>query len=102
MKYYEFVSENEIKLYDKGYVVIEIEETEEVDGEIRVVKKMVQISNPSAENLLKAGIKPLAEDERPIYDENTQYLTWTYENKESEIAVHWKVAEVVYDESSNA
>lgn len=86
MKYYRYISETQIEPYDKGYVV--------VDGK--------QISNPSAETLLKAGIKPLTEDEKPAHDENTQYLEWTFENKETEIAVHWKVIEVVHDESAEA
>ena len=104
MKYYRFISETQIEEYDKKYVVVEIEETKEVDGESKAIKRMVQISHPSAETLLKAGIKPLVEGPMPEYDENTQYLESYYEDGETEITRQFRVldVEVVDDESTDA
>ena len=102
MKYYRFISKTQIEEYDKKYVVIEVEETEEVDGESRVVKRKVQISHPSKETLLKAEIKPLVEGYLPEYDENTQYLESYYEDGETEILKKWRIVEVSDDESTDA
>ena len=99
MKYYRFISETQIEEYDKKYVVIEVEETEEVDGESRVVKRKVQISHPSAETLLKAGIKPLTKEEDPTYNPDTQAVEYYYEDGETEIHKKWRIVEVSDNES---
>lgn len=78
MKYYKFISESKIEEYDKKYVV--------VDGK--------QISHPSAETLLKAGIKPLVEGPIPEYDENTQYLERYYEDGETDITRQFRMLDV--------
>ena len=88
MKYYKFISETQIEEYTKKYVIVD----------------EMQISHPSAETLLKAGIKPLVEGPMPEYDENTQYLESYYEDGETEITRQFRVidAEVIDDESADA
>ena len=90
MKYYKFIDEAHIEAYDKKYVVVDEK----------------QISHPSAETLLKAGIKPLVEGPTPEYDENTQCLERYYEDGETEITRQYRVCdypeEVIDDEVADA
>ena len=90
MKYYRYISETQVEEYDKKYVVVDEK----------------QISHPSAETLLKAGIKPLVEGPMPEYDENTQYLERYYEDGETEITRQYRVCdypeEVIDDEVADA
>ena len=87
MKVYEFINEHRIEEYDKPYVF--------VDG--------VQISHPSAENLLRAKKKPLVVENIPTHDEVTQYVQHYYEDGETEITQKFEVLdipqEVIEDES---
>lgn len=85
MKYYKFINENRIEEYTKKYVI--------VDGK--------QISHPSAETLLKVGIKPLAIEEMPELTE-TQYAEPYYIDGETEIVQKWNVYEVIDDETTDA
>ena len=84
---YKFINKYRIEKYDKKYVY--------VDG--------LQISYPSAEVLLMAGIKPLVVEPTPEYDEATQYLNAYYEDGETEITQRFEVLdipqEVIEDES---
>ena len=88
-KFYKFINENSIEVYNKPYV--------NVLG--------LQISHPSAEVLLMAGIKPLVVASEPEYDETTQYIYPYYEDGEETITQKWKVEaipefdEVIDDES---
>ena len=59
---YKFISENEIKPYKGGFIVI--------DNRI--------YTNPTEETIRKAGYKDLVESEFPAYDEKTQYLETKY------------------------
>lgn len=90
MKYYQFIDGRNVEEYTKKYVI--------VDGK--------QISHPSAETLLKAGIKPLVEGPMPECDENTQYLERYYEDGETEITRQYRVCdipdEVIDDEVTDA
>lgn len=88
MKYYRHISETKIEPYDKGYAVVDD----------------VQISHPSAEVLLRIGVKPLVEGPMPAFDENTQYIESYYENGETEITRQFRVVdvEVVNNESTDA
>lgn len=83
---YKFINEYRIEKYEKSYVCI--------DG--------LQISYPSTEVLLMAGIKPLVVEEVPTYDEVTQYVSHYYEDDETEITQKWRVydipEEVIEDE----
>ncbi len=85
--YYKFINEHRIEKYDKPYV--------NVEGR--------QISHPSAEVLLMAGIKPLVVEPTPEYDEATQYVSHYYEDGETEITQKWRIydipQEVIEDES---
>lgn len=87
MKVYEFINEHHIKEYDKPYV--------NIDG--------LQISYPSAEVLLMAGIKPLKVEEIPEFDDATQYAEAYYEDGETEITQRFRILdipkEVIEDES---
>ena len=86
MKFYKFINEHYIEEYTKPYVY--------VDG--------LQISYPSAEVLLMAGIKPLAVEDEPEYNIETQYTVPYYVDGETEITQRWKVCdieEVIDDES---
>ena len=83
---YKFINEHHIEEYKKPYVY--------VDG--------LQISHPSAETLLMAGIKPLVVEEEPEYNIETQYAIPYYVDGETEITQKWKVCdieEVIDDES---
>ena len=81
-KFYKFINEHQIEKYDRQYVY--------VDG--------LQISHPSAEVLLMAGIKPLVEEPMPEYDEAVQYIEPYYENGESEIVQKWNVQDIPAEE----
>ena len=59
---YKFISENEIKPYKNGFVVI--------DNRI--------YTNPTEETVRKAGYKELVESDMPEYDEQTQYVQTKY------------------------
>lgn len=75
MRFYQFIDEHNIKEYTKKYVI--------VDGK--------QISHPSAETLLKAGIKPLVVEDMPTYNEETQYAEAYYVDGDAEITKKWNV-----------
>ena len=79
---YKFIDEYRIEEYTKPYVY--------VDG--------LQISNPSAEVLLMAGIKPLVVEEAPQYDEMTQFVEPYYVDGESEITQKWNVFDMPTEE----
>ena len=84
---YKFINRYRIEKYEKKYVI--------VDG--------MQISHPSAEVLLMAGIKPLVVEDAPEYDEAKQYLDAYYVDGETEITQKYEVLpipqEVIIDES---
>ena len=75
---YRFIDEETIKKWDEKYVIL--------DGK--------QISYPSDDVLLQAGIKPLIEDEMPVYDEATQYVVECYEDTDTAIIKHWRVEDI--------
>lgn len=86
MKYYKFIDENCIEEYTKRYVIVDDK----------------QISHPSAETLLKAGIKPLVVEDMPELTA-TQYVEPYYVDNDTEIVQKWEVynipKEVIDDES---
>ena len=90
MKFYKFINEHYIEEYTKPYVY--------VDG--------LQISYPSAEVLLMAGIKPLVVEDIPTHNEETQYVAPCYADGETEITQKWSVCdipeEVIDDEFADA
>ena len=89
---YRYIDEYTIEKWDEKYVIL--------DGK--------QISYPSDDVLLQAGIKPLVEDEMPVYDEATQFIVEYYEDTDTAIIKHWRVEdippmeEVDIDEFANA
>ena len=89
MKYYQFIDEHNAEEYTKKYVI--------VDGK--------QISHPSEETLLKAGIKPLVVEEMPELTD-MQYAEHYYVDGETEITQKWNVLdmpeEVIDDEVADA
>ena len=84
---YKFINEYRIEKYDKPYVNV---------GNI-------QISYPSLEVLLMAGIKPLVIEDVPEHDMSTQYAEVYYVDGETEITQKYRVLdipqEVIIDES---
>jgi hypothetical protein len=84
---YKFINEHQIEKYTKPYVY--------VDG--------LQISHPSAEVLLMAGVKALVVEEVPVFDPETQYAEPYYIDGETEITQKWIVKDipegVIEDES---
>ena len=54
----------------------------------------LQISHPSAEVLMMAGIKPLTVEDAPTYDEAVQYIEPYYEECEKEIVQKWNVCDI--------
>ena len=75
---YRYIDEHVIEKWDEKYVIL--------DGK--------QISYPSDDVLLQAGIKPLIEDETPVYDEATQYIVEYYEDTNTAIIKHWRVEDI--------
>ena len=78
MKYFKFINENHIEEYKKPYVY--------VNG--------LQISHPSAEVLMMAGIKPLVVVDVPTHNEETQYVAPYYVDGETEITQMWRVCDI--------
>ena len=89
MKYYRYISETQIEEYTKKYVVVDNK----------------QISHPSAETLLKAGIKPLVVEDMPELTD-MQYAEPYYVDGETEIVQKWRIVdipdEVIDDETTDA
>lgn len=81
MKHYKFISEYYIEEYTNPYVY--------VGG--------IQVSYPSPEVLLMAGIKPLVVEEMPEYNEETQYVMQYYVDRETEITQKWNVYDIPTD-----
>ena len=81
-KFYKFKDRYSVEEYNKPYVY--------VDG--------LQISYPSQEVLLMAGIKPLVVEDVPQYDEGTQYIEAYYEDGETYITQKWNVFDMPVDE----
>lgn len=81
-KFYKFINEHQIEEYTKPYVY--------VDG--------LQVSYPSAEVLLMAGIKPLVIEETPEYNEEVQYIEAYYVDGENEITQKWNVCDIPFEE----
>ena len=93
MMRYKFIDEYNIKKWDEKYVIL--------NGK--------QISYPSEDVFLQAGIKPLVDDEViPEYDELTQMVVDYYEDTDTAIIKHLRVEEIppvegaVMDELANA
>lgn len=90
MKFYKFIDEHHIEEYTKPYVYVE----------------GLQISYPSKEVLLMAGIKPLVVEDIPTHDTETQYVESYYVDEETEITQKWRVCdipeEVIDDEFADA
>lgn len=81
-KFYKFLNEHCIEEYTKPYAY--------VYGR--------QISYPSDEVLLMAGIKPLVVEEVPEHNEETQYAEPYYVDGETEITQKWNVYDCPEDE----
>jgi hypothetical protein len=90
MRFYQFIDKHNIEEYTKKYVIVDDK----------------QISHPSEETLLKAGIKPLVVEEIPLYDEETQYADHYYVDGDTEITQKWRIVdipeEVIDDEIADA
>lgn len=52
------------------------------------------IANPTDEQLVKFGFKPLVEEDVPEYDPETQYLTFVYIDSEEYIAKYYEVKDI--------
>jgi hypothetical protein len=82
MRRYKFIDNYNIEVYDKKYVIL--------DGK--------QISYPSDEAFLRAGIKPLSVTEYPEYNRSTHRLTPYYEDMENHILKTWVIEEIPEEE----
>ena len=84
MELYKFISENEIKKFKGGFVVI--------DNHI--------YTNPKEEMVKKAGYKPLMDTPVPEFDIETEYVAITYREEDNSIVPIYKVHkfEVLGDE----
>ncbi len=79
MELYKFISENEIKKYRQGFVII--------DNRI--------YTNPSEEVVKKAGYKPLvAAEEIPEHNKETEYLVRKYKDDGENITEYFEVVPV--------
>lgn len=58
-------------------------------------KKKIIITNPSDESLkFNLYYKDLIIDEKPVYDEETEYLNTSYEETDTKIIQHWEIAKI--------
>lgn len=78
MELYKFISENEVKRYKNGFVVLN--------------NKVY--TNPTDNVIRQAGYKPLEEFEKPEFDINTQYLVRTYIDEGDKISVNYTVSSI--------
>ena len=85
MRFYKFINETQIEAYIKKYVVVDSK----------------QISHPSAETLLKAGIKHLVVEDMPELTD-TQCAEPYYVDGDTQITQKWNVYEVIDDETTDA
>ena len=79
---YKFINRYQIEKYTKPYVYI--------DG--------LQISHPSVEVLLMAGIKPLVVEDIPEHNKETQYAESYYIDGETGITQKWDVHDIPTEE----
>ena len=59
---------------------------------VKIGKK--RIANPKPEILEELGYKPVVEDEKPEYDEETQYLVPRYTQTAKRITRHWEIRDI--------
>lgn len=60
------------------------------NGGFVVIDNMIY-TNPTEENIKRAGYKPKIIDEQPEYDIKTQFLRENIEDTEDNILVHWEI-----------
>ena len=75
MELYKFISEDKIKKFNGGFVVLD-----------RYI-----YTNPKEETIKKAGYKPLANVEIPEFDVQTQYIGVTYKEEDECIVPVYEV-----------
>ncbi len=65
----------------------------------------IQVINPKDEDFICAGYKELIEEEVPSLDEETEYLSFYFEELKDKIKMHYKInkieEEVIEDEENN-
>ena len=80
------------------YIYIDEKTIISYEGEILkryVGNRLVKvISNPTIEDLLEFGYKPLVEEEIPTYDEETEYLEVSYIDEIDRIVKHYEIKEI--------
>ena len=77
MELYKFISNNEVKKYNGGFVV--------KDNRI--------YTNPTESTLMSVGYKKLVKGEIPEYDENSQYIITVYTDNTDKISESYEVKE---------
>lgn len=80
MELYKFISNNEVKKYNGGFVVL--------GGRI--------YTNPKEETLRAVGFKPIVKADMPEYDESSQYITSVYTEGEENITESFEVNNYEY------
>lgn len=56
-----------------------------------------QVINPTEDDFIQAGYKPLEVDDKPIIDEETELISTYFEDKLSHIEQHWKIEKIEED-----
>ena len=77
MELYKFISNNEVKKYNGGFVV--------KDNRI--------YTNPTESTLMSVGYKKLVKGEMPEYDESSQYIITVYTDNTDSISESYEVKE---------
>ena len=77
MELYKFISNNEVRKYNGGFVV--------KDNRI--------YTNPTESTLMSVGYKKLVKGEMPEYDENSQYIITVYIDNTDSISESYEVKE---------
>ena len=77
MELYKFISNNEVRKYNGGFVV--------KDNRI--------YTNPTESTLMSVGYKKLVKGEMPEYDESSQYIITVYTDNTDSISESYEVKE---------
>ena len=84
---YYFIDTNNIREYNNEELKYALDSS--------VIK---MIANPSNEQLVAFGFKPLVEEDIPEYDPETQYLVTSYIDGEQYITKHYEVKDIEPEE----
>lgn len=57
----------------------------------------VQIINPTEDDFIQAGYKPLEIDEKPTFNKETEFISTYFEDKSTHVKQHWEIEKIEED-----